>query len=78
MTTVVGRKPRSRQDAKDRSLVARAALLAGGGFTTAVGAVLSAATYGAVGGPVALAGLSAVCFIAAVTMFTSAYIMTRR
>ena len=65
-------------DAAHRSSVARAALVAGGGFTTSVGGVLTAASLGAVDNPLALAALAAVCLIAGLTMLTAAVIMRGR
>jgi hypothetical protein len=79
LTTANRPDPRPQgQDVEHRAAVARAALVAGGGFATAVGGVLSAASFGAVANPVALAALAALCLIAGLTMFTSAAIMRGR
>ena len=61
---------------RHRSAVARAALVAGGGFTTAVGGVLTATSFGAVADPIALAALAAVCLIAGMSL-VAAWLMVR-
>jgi hypothetical protein len=75
MTTVTRPDPPGEQDMEHRSSVARAALIAGGGFATSIGGVLTAASLGAVANPVALAAVAAVCLIAGLTMLTAAAIM---
>ena len=69
MTTVTRPDPPHQHDPDSRPVVARAVLVAGGSFATAVGAVA------AIGSAAALA---AVCFIAALTMFTVVYLMRIR
>jgi hypothetical protein len=64
-----------RQETDQRSTVARAALVSGGGFATSVGGVLAAVSLGGVDNPVALAALAAVCLIAGLTMLTAAVIV---
>ncbi|MEU8235424.1 hypothetical protein AB0C12_38040 [Actinoplanes sp. NPDC048967] len=78
MTTAVSPEPPHHRDADQRSAVARAALVAGGGFATSVGGVLTAVSVGGVDEPIALAALAAVCLIAGLTMLTAAVIVRSR
>jgi hypothetical protein len=78
MATAASPEPSHRQDAEHRSAVARAALVAGGGFATSVGGVLTAVSVGGVDKPIALAALAAVCLIAGLTMLTAAVIVRSR
>jgi hypothetical protein len=60
-----------------RTGVAKAALVTGGSFATAVGSVLAAAGVWGLGGSTILHALVALCVIASLTMVTAAF-MTRR
>jgi hypothetical protein len=53
-------------------------VLAGGGFATSVGGVLTPVSFGGVESPIALAALAAVCLIAGLTMLTAAVIARGR
>jgi hypothetical protein len=57
--------------------VAKAALVTGGSFATAIGSILGAAGLWALGDRTVLYALVALCVIAAMTMFTAAA-MARR
>jgi hypothetical protein len=74
----VSRAPGAGQGDDDhRPGVARAMLIAGGSFATAISAVLGACGLWGLGDRAMTAGLGALCFIAALTMFTVAWIMRR-
>lgn len=60
-----------------RSGVAKAALLTGGSFATAIGTILGAAGAWGIGDRTVLYALVALCVIAALTMFTAASMMRR-
>ncbi|MCO8272954.1 hypothetical protein M1L60_20370 [Actinoplanes sp. TRM 88003] len=78
MATAASPEPPHHKDADHRSVVARAALVTGGGFATSVGGVLTAVSFGGVDKPIALAALAAVCLIAGLTMLTAAVIVRGR
>lgn len=78
MTNAASPEQPLHQDVDHRSAVARAALVAGGGFATSVGGVLTAVSFGGVDNPIALAALAAVCLIAGLTMLTAAVIVRGR
>jgi hypothetical protein len=76
--STVARDPGDQQpDARDRGPAA-AALAAGGTFATAVGGVLLAAGRAGVDNGTTRIAIAAVCFIAALTMFTAAVMHRRR
>ncbi len=60
-----------------RAAVAKAALVTGGSFATAIGSVLAAAGVWGLGGSSILHALVALCVIASLTMITAAF-LTRR
>ncbi|MBL7260753.1 hypothetical protein [Paractinoplanes lichenicola] len=72
-----GYPDRGEPPADHRSGVARAALVAGGSFTTAIGAILASAGMWGLGDRTILYALVALCVIAALTMFTAAIMMRR-
>ena len=78
MATASSPEPPHHQDTYQRSTVARAALITGGGFATSVGGVLTTVSFGGVDQPIALAALAAVCLIAGLTMLTAAVIVRSR
>jgi hypothetical protein len=55
--------------------VARAALIAGGSFATAISAILGAAGVWGLGDRTILHALIALCVVAALTMFTAAWMI---
>lgn len=71
--TTVSRGPQTGQPMPDpRSGVAKAALVTGGSFATAIGTIVGAAGAWGLGDRTILHALVALCVIAALTMFTAA------
>ncbi|MEU8606412.1 hypothetical protein AB0C29_00160 [Actinoplanes sp. NPDC048791] len=71
MTNPVRRESPDQQQSGSHG-VARATLVAGGGFATAIGTILGVAGAWGYGDRVVLYALVAVCVVAALTMFTAA------
>jgi len=76
VTTVASNQP-SPQPEQHRSAVAKAALVAGGSFATAIASILGAAGVWGLGDRTILYALVALCVIAALTMFTAAFMIRR-
>jgi hypothetical protein len=77
MNTVIMRGQDTGQPSRDhKSGVARAALVAGGTFSTAIAGIIGAAGMWGLGDRTVLYALVSLCVIAALTMFTAAKMTT--
>ncbi len=77
MVTLATPGPADPRDKNHQSGVARAALVTGGGFATAIATILGAAGAWGLGDRTILYALVALCVIAALTLFTAAFMVRR-
>jgi hypothetical protein len=75
MTTVPKPGRNGQQDSNHRSSVARASLIAGGGFASSIATVLGVVGKYGLGEGVTFYGIGAVCVVAALTMVVVAHLM---
>jgi hypothetical protein len=77
VTTSIEPGSKDQQNDNHRSSVARASLIAGGGFATSIATVLGVAGEYGLGDRATSYGIGAVCVVAALTMFMVAHLMRR-
>lgn len=77
MANVAGRSDASQPDSGARAGVAKAALTAGGGFATTIATLLGVAGFSGLANETVLLALLAVSVIAALTLFTAAFLARR-